>query len=121
MKYRRPLLIVSLDGDARAALGTIRRVAPQAERLLVVACLPTRSFAWLNVATPLEGRDESGMALDALREAARGAAATVDIELLPELHLDALAALAAAARIDLLVAAALPLGGLAFTAGLRAR
>jgi cardiolipin synthase len=125
VKYRRPLLIAPLDGDPAAtlaALAMLRRVAPQAERLVIVACLPARAFAWFAAEAPAELHDtRAGTALDGLRDAAQGVAAAVDVALMPELNLDELDELAAAAQIDLLVTATLPLGGLAVVAGLRER
>ena len=121
MKYRRLLLILPLEGDARAALAAIRRFAPAAERLLIVACLPPQDFAWLTAEAPPERHGEDGAALGELRDAAQGAAAEIDVGLMPELDIDALDELAEAARIDLLVIAALSLGGLAIAAGLRER
>lgn len=121
MKYRRLLLVLPLDGDVHAALATIRRVAPQAERLSIVACLPTPTFAWPAAATPPDRHEEGVAALDGLRDAAQGSAAAVDVALMPELDFDALDALAAAARIDLLVATALTLAGIAVAARLRER
>lgn len=121
MKYRRLLLIAPLDGDANVALAAIRRLAPQAERLVVVACLSTRNFAWLTAEAPPELHDEAELALDCLRDAAHGAAPVIDVELMPELKIDALDELAAAAQIDLLVTAALPFEGVAIVAQLRER
>ena len=47
MKFRRALLSLELDGDARAAVAELRRVAPALTRVLVVARLPTPSFSSL--------------------------------------------------------------------------
>ncbi len=121
MKYQRILLITTLEGDARAAIAAIRRIAPQAERLVIVAGLPARKFSWLINDAPPELHQAAGAALDGLRHAAQGAAAAVDVELVPELDIGVLDEIAAALRVDLLVTAALPLGGVAIVAGLRQR
>ncbi|MGO9761314.1 MAG: hypothetical protein ACLP1Q_08670 [Solirubrobacteraceae bacterium] len=118
MKYQRILLITTLEGDARAAIAAIRRIAPQAERLVIVAGLPARKFSWLINDAPPELHQAAGAALDGLRHAAQGAAAAVDVELVPELDIGVLDEIAAALRVDLLVTAALPLGGVAIVAGL---
>ena len=63
MKYRRVLLVTELGADARAEVATIRRVAPEADLLVVIARLPARKFAWF-----------SGEAPGDLNEAATGVA-----------------------------------------------
>ena len=124
MNYRRILLLAPPEGDAPAAIAAmaaIRRVAPQAERLVIVASLTTPGLAWPAAAAPPARDREATAALAALRDAATGTAAAIDIELVPELDIEALDAIAAAARIDLLVTTSLPIGSLALIAGLRDR
>jgi len=121
VKYHRILLITTLGGDARAAIAAIRRIAPQAERLVIVAGLPARKFSWLINDAPPDLHQAAGAALDGLRDAAQGAAAAVDVELVPELDIGVLDEIAAALRVDLLVTAALPLGSVSIVAGLRQR
>jgi cardiolipin synthase A/B len=120
VNYRRVLLLAPAEGDAHAAIAAIRGVAPQAERLVIVAGLPPRGLAWLGEAAPFD-RDQATAALAALRDAATGAAAAVDVEPVAELDIEVLDEIAAAARIDLLVTTSLPFGSLALIAGLRDR
>ena len=47
MNYRRALFLAELGKDAAPHLAVLRRVAPRLEHLLVVAELPTPTFAWL--------------------------------------------------------------------------
>jgi phosphatidylserine/phosphatidylglycerophosphate/cardiolipin synthase-like enzyme len=124
VNYRRILLLAPPEDDthaAIAAIAAIRRIAPQAERLVIVAGLPTHTFAWLTAASPIDRDQAATAALAALRDAAAGAAAAIDIEPVPELDIEALDAIAAAARIELLVTTSLPFGSLALIAGLRDR
>src|SRR5690606_2755095 len=54
VNYRRVLLIANLAADTRAALAAIRRVAPRADRLAVVAWLPAPTASWFSAAAPPE-------------------------------------------------------------------
>ncbi len=121
MKYRRVLLLTTLEGDARAPIAAIRRVAPQAEKLLIVAPVHAPWFSWFGDAAPPEPDPAAAMALAGLRVLAQGAAATVDVDVVPGLDIDTLDGIAAAAGIDLLVVTAPPLGSLPLVAGLRDR
>ena len=56
MKYRRVLLVPELGHDARAEVATIRRVAPEADLLVVIARLPARKFAWFSGEAPGDHR-----------------------------------------------------------------
>ena len=93
MRYRRALFVAELGKDAAPALAVLRRVAPGLERLLVVAELPTRAFAWLFGERAREQEDGATGGVAALHEATVGAAASVEVQLAPELGGDALAAL----------------------------
>jgi len=121
VKYHRILLITSLEGDARAAIAAIRRIAPQAERLVIVAGLPARKLAWLINEAPADLHQAAGASLDGLRDLAQGAAAAIYVELLHELEIGILDEIAAAEQVDLLVTAALPFGSVPIVAALRAR
>jgi phosphatidylserine/phosphatidylglycerophosphate/cardiolipin synthase-like enzyme/nucleotide-binding universal stress UspA family protein len=101
MNYRRALLILELGTNAAPHLALLRRVAPRLEHLVVVGELPARAFAWLfGEGPPDEGSKAS---LQDLREAASGAAPSLEVQVAPELGSDALAALCASEAIDLLV------------------
>jgi len=95
MNYRRLLLIIDLEvDDARNAIAAIRRVAPDADELTVVAHLPERRLPWLAT---------EGTQLDELRRGAAGAARAVELKLTSELDAGQLSALGRELRIDLLV------------------
>ena len=103
MRYRRALFLVDPGKPVGPAISVLRRVAPRLERLLVVAPLPAPIFAWLS-GDRASGRDEeASVSLETLREATAGAAASVDVQLVPELGSEALALLCAAQEIDLIV------------------
>jgi cardiolipin synthase len=105
MKYRRALLLVDFERniEAETAITVLRRVAPELERLLAMVLAPAPIFAWLSSANPLEHASGAVAALEALKDAAAGAASYVEAQLAPELGGDALSALCAAQEIDLLV------------------
>jgi len=121
MKYRRILLIAPLEGDARAAIAAIRRIAPQAERLVIVAGLPARKFPWLTDEAPIDLHQPVDASLSGLRDAAQRAASTVDVEFVPELDVDILDVIANASQVELLVSAALPFSNVSIVAELRRR
>ena len=119
MSYRRVLLIVELGGDAAPAAAAIRRLAPEAERLVVVAHAPGRDIALLSHGA---SRDRNAAAsLEALRAATAGLALRAEWMLAEELGADALAALSASAGIDLVAAAGLPASRIPLLAELRKR
>jgi phosphatidylserine/phosphatidylglycerophosphate/cardiolipin synthase-like enzyme len=120
VKYQRILLITPLEGDARPVIAAIRRVAPEAQRLVIVTALPTRKLAWLINDAPSD-LQLNGASLDGLRDAARGAAAAIDVQLVPELEVGVLDEIVAASGAELLVTPALHLGGVSIVAALRAR
>ena len=120
MKYRRILLIAPLEGDAVAAVAAIRRIAPQAERLVVVAGLPARKFSWLSDEVPDLQRPVDA-SLCALRDAVQGSAAAIDVEFVPELDIDILDEIANSSQVDLLVTAALPFSNVSIVGELRRR
>ena len=121
MNYRRVLFLTELEDDAGAALALIRRVAPSAELLVVVARLPERQFAWLADEAPGDLHQAAGASLDALRNASAGVAARVEIQLAPGFGTNELAELVEGVGIDLLAAGPLPVGGIAILAELRKR
>ena len=108
MNYRRVLLVVDLEAGAGTRIDVIRRVAPDASLLLVVARFPTGGIAWLSAQAPADLNAAATEALDALRSAARGAAGSVEIRVGPDVDARDLADLAEAAEIDLLVTRSLP-------------
>lgn len=119
MKYRRVLLLAQLQTDVRAAIAAIRRVAPEAEQLVVVAWLPGRSFGWLSGDAPPDLHEETDAAIDELRAAAAGAAAALDVRFAPDLNAAGLEELATSSGIDLLVAGSLPLSSIPIVVRLR--
>lgn len=121
MNFRRVLLITELGHDAGPAVALLARVAPAAERLVVVARLPLRQFSWFTDQAPGELSEASTAALDALRNATTGAASRVEITLVPELSTDDLVALAEEGGTDLLVVASIPLGSLSVVREVRKR
>lgn len=100
MKYRRAVFLVEPGEDPAPAFGVLRRVAPQLERLLVLAPLPDSDSSWLGGEPAAERREAT---LQNLRGASTGVAPHVDVQLAPELRREALAALCAAEEIDLIV------------------
>lgn len=121
MKYRHILLITPLEGDARAAIAAIRRIAPQAERLVIVAGLPVRKFSWSPDEAPLGLRQPVDASLSGLRDAAQGAASSIEVEFVPEMDVDILDEIANASQVELLVTAALPFSNVSIVAELRRR
>ncbi|MGO8968154.1 MAG: phospholipase D-like domain-containing protein [Myxococcaceae bacterium] len=119
MNYRRVLFITELGKDARAAVAVIRRIAPAAELLVVVARLPEHQIAWLADEAPSDLNQAALAALNALRDSAAGAATRVEVKLASGLAIDELAQLVKASGIDLLAASPLPLTGIAVLAELR--
>jgi len=97
VKYRRVLLLLDLDTDATEAIAVIRRVAPTAEELLILAHVPEHHLAWLTGVG-----DETTGQLQRLRQAAAGAAAKVESKMLLRMDADTIAAVARDSAIDLL-------------------
>ena len=121
MSYRRVLFLTELRGDAGAALPLIRRIAPAAELLLVVARLPEGQFAWLAEEAPGELHQAAVAWLDSLRDATAGAAEQVEVQLATDFVADKLAEIVEGAGIDLLAAGSLPLSAIPVLADLRKR
>jgi cardiolipin synthase len=119
VSYRRVLLIVELGSDAASAAAAIRRLAPEAERLVVVAHAPGRDIALLSHDAP-GGRDAAA-SLAGLRTTTASLSRSTELILAEELGADALAVLAADAGIDLVAAAGLPASAIPLLAGLRRR
>lgn len=120
MSYRRVLLIVELAGDASPAAAVVRGLAPEAERLVVVAHATGRDIALLSHDASGQ-RNAATSSLEALRTATGGLARAVELMLAEELGAGPLAALAADAGIDLVAAAGLPASAIPLVAGLRKR
>jgi phosphatidylserine/phosphatidylglycerophosphate/cardiolipin synthase-like enzyme len=120
VNYRRILVLTELGGDAGPVFAAIRRFAPAAERIAVVAQQPAPLFAWLTEPAPPELNDAARRALEDLREAASRAAPEVEVSLAPELTPEALAEMAAAFSADL-VAGGASIRTLSLLAGLRER
>jgi phosphatidylserine/phosphatidylglycerophosphate/cardiolipin synthase-like enzyme len=104
MTYRRLLLILEIDRDPAAAIATIRRIAPTAELLSVVARVGAPTIAWRSNLAPDALPPPVAAAVEALRAALAGAAATVELALAQTLDAGDLRELAAASAIDLVVA-----------------
>ena len=98
MNYRRLLLIIDLEDDARNAIAAIRRVAPDADELTIVAHLPERRLPWLAT----EGT-QAAHPIEELRQCATGGARAVELKLTSDLDAGQLAALGRDLRLDLLV------------------
>jgi len=52
MNYRRVLYLTELGRDIQGAVALIRRVAPDADLLDVIALLPERQFTWFARGAP---------------------------------------------------------------------
>jgi len=119
MKYRRVLFVTELGADARGEVATMRRVAPEADLLVVIARLPARKFAWFSGEAPGDLNEAASASLAELRNATAGAAKTVEVKLAPELTTGDLVEVAASSEIDLLATGRLPLRSIAVVAELR--
>ena len=115
MNYQRILMLTDLGADPQPACEAIRRFAPSATQVTVIAQQPPRLLAWVTPAAPPDLNDAARRALDDLRQAAEGTAAAVDVALESELTAEALADAVATYDIDLVVvrrcAAADPVDG----------
>lgn len=121
MRYRRVLLLTELGADAGAALAATRRLAPGAERLLVLAAPPERPPAWWPGADRPEPEPAADGWLDGLRDAAAGAAARVEVALVPDLRPEALEGIVAESDPEVAVAGPAPPEALDALAALRRR
>ncbi len=120
MSYRRALLILELGRDAAGAAAAIRRLAPDAERLVVVARAPGRDITLLSHPASADG-GTAASSVAALRAATAGLSRRAELIVAQELDADALAALATGAGIDLVAVAGLPASRMALFAELRRR
>ena len=117
--YRHVLMIAELAGDACGLDAAIRGLAPQAERLIVVAVLPSGTFPRLSADAPAEADEETDADFAALRDRVAGAAREVDVRLVPSLSVEALEEIVTTSDIDLVAAGPLPLPGILAVAELR--
>jgi len=108
MNYRRVLLLVDLEKGAGSAIDLVRRVAPDAELLLVVARFPATRLAWFSPQAPGDLNAAAAERLDALRSSAEGAAASVEVRVEPQVDARDLADIAQAGGFDLLATPSLP-------------
>ncbi len=121
MNYRHVLVVIGLNHDACAVLGAVRRYVPSAQRIAVVVHAPV---VGIGTDGDLEARDAAAPArptLDAVREAAQALGPQVDIVASVELSVTPLAAATSTGSIELVVAGALGLAGIACMALLRRR
>ena len=121
MNYQRILMLTDLGADPQPACEAIRRFAPSATQVTVIAQQPPRLFAWVTPAAPPDLNDAARRTLDDLRQAAEGTAAAVNVALESELTAEALADAVATYDIDLVVVGSLPLRTLSMVAELRKR
>ena len=121
MNYQRILMLTDLGADPQPACEAIRRFAPSATHVTVIAQQPPRLFAWVTPAAPPDLNDAARRTLDDLRQAAEGTAAAVNVALESELTAEALADAVATYDIDLVVVGSLPLRTLSMVAELRKR
>ena len=108
MNYRRVLLFIDLEAGAGAAIDAVRRVAPDADLLLIVVRLAASRIAWLSPQAPADLHAAATESLDSLRNSASGAARSVEVRVEAEVDAGDLADIAEAAEIDLLVTHSLP-------------
>jgi cardiolipin synthase A/B len=108
MKYRRVLYLMGLGDDASVAVAAIRQVAPAAERLLLVAHMAERTFAWFSGESPGDLNEAVRASVDALHRSMTGAAERIEVKLATDLDAGNLAEIAAASEIDLVVVAGWP-------------
>jgi len=117
MNYQRVLVLAELRADAGAPLDAVRRFAPSATLVAVIAEETARLPAWLR----MEVDDPAHRALDGLRALAQRLAPGVEVVVTPEFTIDALADAAKAGSIDLVVVGELRTRSLAVVAQLRKR
>ena len=98
MNYRRPLLLIDLARDATGPVAAIRRFAPDADLLTVIAYVPERKLPWL------AGEEhESPEWIEELRKSTAGAARSVELKLAPQLDPSSIAALVRDSGVDIIV------------------
>ncbi|MCC6522460.1 MAG: phosphatidylserine/phosphatidylglycerophosphate/cardiolipin synthase family protein [Polyangiaceae bacterium] len=121
MRYRRVLLVAELGSDPGAALAAARGLAPEAERLVVVACPPAQPSSWWSGASPPEPPEPASPWLDRLRDAAARVAPETEVGLVPALDAESLGDVVAASGVELVVAGPVPLAAIPVLAELRKR
>ena len=121
MNYQRILMLIDLGADPQPACEAIRRFAPSAMQVTVIAQQPPRLLGWVTPAAPPDLNDAARRTLDDLRQASEGTAAAVDVALESDLTAEALADAVATYDIDLVVVGAVPLRTLSMVAELRKR
>ena len=108
MNFRRVLLLLDVESDVGPAIDLIRRLAPDADLLWIVARVPAGRVAWFSSQAPADLNAAATSWLEGVRSAASGAARSVDVRVEPEIHASGLVELAEAADIDLFVTRSLP-------------
>jgi phosphatidylserine/phosphatidylglycerophosphate/cardiolipin synthase-like enzyme len=100
MNYQRILVLTDLGVDPQVMFTAIRRFAPSAAQVIVIAYQPPHQFAWR---APADVNNAEDREREELRAAAQRAAAVVDVVFAPELTADALSDAVTAGAIDLVV------------------
>jgi phosphatidylserine/phosphatidylglycerophosphate/cardiolipin synthase-like enzyme len=118
MNYQRILVLTELGVDPQVTFTAIRRFAPSAAQVIVIAHQPTRPFPWRAPADVNEAEDRER---EKLRVAAQRAAAVVDVVFAPELTAEALADAVTAGAIDLVVVGSPQMHALGLVAEVRRR
>ena len=118
MDYQRILVLTELGMDPHATFTAIRRFAPSAVQVIVIAHQPVRQFAWR---ASDDVNDADDCEREELRAAAQPLAAAVDVAFAPELTADALSDAVTAGAIDLVVVGFHPLRALGIVAEVRKR
>ena len=107
--FRRLLLVLDLGADAAGAAGIVRRIAPGAERLVVLARQARPLLAWPAARDPTSEGAPGDAALDRLRAAVAGLARSVEVRLPVDLGADALVQAARSCEAEVIAAGPLPL------------
>jgi phosphatidylserine/phosphatidylglycerophosphate/cardiolipin synthase-like enzyme len=118
MNYQRILVLTELGVDPQVTFTAIRRFAPSAAQVIVIAHQPTHPFAWR---APADVNDAEDREWEDLRAAAQRAAAVVDVVFAPELTADALSDAVTAGAIDLVVVGSPQMRALGLVAEVRKR
>jgi phosphatidylserine/phosphatidylglycerophosphate/cardiolipin synthase-like enzyme len=92
------MLLIDLARDTAKPAAAIRRVAPEADELTVIAYVPERKLPWL-----ASEEDQSPALVEQLRSSTAGAARDVHLILAPELDPSAVTGLTRDAKVDLIV------------------
>ena len=79
MNFRRVLLLIDVESGVGPAIELIRRLAPDADLLWIVARVPAGRVAWFSSHAPADLNAAATSWLDAVRSAASGAARSVDV------------------------------------------